>query len=310
MNIYEKSIHKKIENIARIYNLDKILNFKIDNKYIQKYYLVNKIPYSIFHSRKNYVHFAVNKNGKYSEDGLNYQPKFVAKYIKKIQTQNVLEIACGRAANLTYLANKFPQVNFFGIDLSKAQLSLAFKKLRKYNNLKVEQGDYHNLSKFKSHSFDIVFVVEALCYSTNEIKVFAEVNRILKPSGLFIIIDGYWNDLKEKTTRDNKIAKRLSELGIALNKYGEYEQIEKYANKTGFVNIEKNNLIQYLLPNAEKFEKMAKIVFEKKCLAFPIKYLFPKKFIYNAFFGYLIADTIRVNWCQYVFSVFQKSKNI
>lgn len=306
MGKLEKSIHKKIQNIKAVYDINKILNFKIDNEYIKKYYWINKVPYSIFHSKEGYVHFSVNKNGNYNKDGLTYQPKFIADYIRKTKANDILEIACGRAANLIYLAKGFPKVNLFGIDLSQGQLDYTYQKVKKYNNLKVEEGDYHNLTRFNNETFNIVFIIEALCYSTNKKQVLKGVKRILKPNGLFIIIDGYWRESKNPIIKNEKIIKRLAELGMALDKFEKYSQIKKYATEINFKTIEEQNLIQFLLPNAEKYENITRKVIERKYLMHAIKRLFPKKFVYNTFFGYLIADAIRDRWVKYIVSVFKK----
>lgn len=63
--------------------------------------------------------------------------------------ENVLEIGCGTGRNLTILAKKYPNTNFFGLDASAAMLETSQKKIDK-NNLS-------NITLKKSLADDFTF---------------------------------------------------------------------------------------------------------------------------------------------------------
>ncbi len=304
--IIKDRIKIKLKNISTLYNIDELIDFNVDNEYIKEYYKLNKIPYSIVHSKQGFVHFAVNKNGRYDQRGMCFQPDFIIKHINKDKTKKVLELACGRGANLVYLATRFPEINFEGVDLSKGQLDYAYKKTKKYNNLKIISGDFHDLSMYKDDQFDLIYIIEALCYSTNKRKVFNEVKRVLKKEGLFIIFDGYWREHDEELVGEEKILKRLAELGMALNEFEKYSQIKKYAEEVGYELIFEEDLSNFLIPNANRFGRLSDIVFENHFLRFILRYLLPQKISYNSFFGYLVEDSLKMKWTKYVVSVFKK----
>lgn len=303
----EEKINCKLQEIKGIFDVEKLLNFKLDDEYVKRYYLINELAYTFFHSRKGFIHFAVCQGEQYAEDGLLYQPLKVLEYIRNRNNGKALELACGRGANLEYLAGLLSQIDFFGIDLSPTQLSCARKKVKRIKNIiAVEEGDFHDLSRYENDQFEAVFIFEALCYSTRKKKVFAEVKRIVKPGGFFVVADAYWRKKNLEKKSNEYVVKRLLEIGMALNKYECYEDVLGYALKTGWRVIEEDDVTRGLAANCVKFERLAKRFIGKKWMAVLLKNILPKKFLYNVFLGYLGGDCLRAGWGRYVLTVWQK----
>src|SRR3989344_9592833 len=227
-------IDKKLNKIKSVFNIKDILKNDINRASIKNYYNTNKIPYSIFHTKTGFIHMGISKDGKYKEENLLEAARTVESYLKK-SSKRVLELATGRGANSVYLAKKHPNINFYGIDISKGQLDYAFKKASKLNNLHPEFGDYHDLKKFDDASFDIVFVIEALCHSTKKEEVLNQVYRVLRKGGIFIIFDGYQN--KNNLSENEKIALKLTEIGMAVKKFESYNSFIGKVKKNKFKTI-------------------------------------------------------------------------
>jgi ubiquinone/menaquinone biosynthesis C-methylase UbiE len=302
----QSELSEKLSNVYKVFEINRVLNLKIDNEYIQKYYWVNKLPYSLFHTKTDLIYMGISRDGVYKEDDLLEAARTVEKYLEKSGGTDVLELATGRGANSFYIAQKFPLVNFCGIDISKGQLDYAFKKARKAKNYHPDFGDYHDLSRFNDETFDIVFVVEALCYSTNKNKVLAEVYRVLKKGGFFIIFDGYSS--KKQLTDNEKIALKLAEKGMALEKFESYESFIGKAKKEKFkVNFEED-VSKFVLPTMERFEKKAASFFKRNKTARLLSMILPKEFTYNIISGYLSTTLMRDNICIYMITVLSKEK--
>lgn len=126
----QTDLKQKLENISKVFKIKDVLNLEANNEYIQKYYNTNKIPYSLFHTKTDFVHMGISRDRIYKEDDLFEAARLVEKYIKNRKVNKVLELAAGRGANSFYLAKKFPKVDFFGIDISKGQLDYAFEKIK------------------------------------------------------------------------------------------------------------------------------------------------------------------------------------
>ncbi|NOR84580.1 methyltransferase domain-containing protein [archaeon] len=302
----QKALKQKIENISNVFEINKVINLKTNKKYIQKYYKINKIPYSLFHTKTDLMYMGVSRDGIYKEDDLLEAARTVEKYIKKLNGTAVLELATGRGASSFHIAQKFPKVKFYGVDISKGQLDFAYKKAKKINNYYPNFGDYHDLSQFENETFDIVFVIEALCYSINKYQVLTEVSRVLKKDGIFIIFDGYLNKNPKQLTSDEKIATQLAEKGMAMDKFETYESFKEKIKKTNF-NIDfEENISQFTIPTMKRFEKKATLFFKHPHVAKIISKFLPKAFIYNTISGYLSCTLMQMNTYHYMITILKK----
>lgn len=80
--------------------------------------------------------------------------------------QNILDIGCGEGANIGYMASKFPDISFTGIDLNKALVkkgNTILKKL-KLSNCRLETGDLYHLNKKYKDAFDGLISLQTLSW--------------------------------------------------------------------------------------------------------------------------------------------------
>lgn len=302
----QTDLKQKLEDISKVFKIDDVLNIKTSNEYTQKYYKINKISYSLLHTKTDLMYMGVSRNGIYKEEDLLEAAKTVEKQLKNLNGDRVLELATGRGANSFYLAQKFPAVKFYGLDISKGQLDFAFRKAKRVGNYFPGFGDYHDLSKFESEKFDIVFVVEALCYSMNKDKVLAEVYRVLKKNGVFIIFDGYSNKKTDQLSSDEIIASRLTEKGMAVEKFESYDSLINKVKENKFKIEFEENVSRFVIPTMDRFEKKAALFFKFPKLAKLSLQVFPKEFLYNAISGYLSSTLMRMNVCSYMITILKK----
>lgn len=299
----QSEIDKKLEKIKSVFSINNILKKDINQSYIKKYYNTNKIPYSIFHTKTGFIHMGISEDGKYKESDLLEAARTIKNYIKK-SSKKVLELAMGRGANSIYLAKKYSKVDFYGIDISKGQLNYAFKKVSKLSNFHPEFGDYHNLKKFDDASFDIVFVIESLCHSTKKEEVLNQVYRVLRKGGIFIIFDGYQN--KNRLSENERIALKLTEIGMAVEKFESYNSFISKVKKNKFKIILEEDNSNYVLPTMNRFERIAKIFFNHPTLAKFISSVTPKAFTYNSLSGYLMPNLMKDNVTCYMITILKK----
>lgn len=157
----------RLKQIQKVFDTEKIIRIQPTIASIANYYKVNKFAYSFF-AHKDFIHMGISRNGKYSNGDLLEQAKFVDKYIKQLKGKKILELATGRGATSAYLAKIHPDVIFEAVDLPNGQIDSAFTKARKLKNFHPKTGDYHDLSFYSKKSFDVIFIIEALCYSTDK----------------------------------------------------------------------------------------------------------------------------------------------
>jgi ubiquinone/menaquinone biosynthesis C-methylase UbiE len=127
--------------------------------------------------------------------------------------KKVLEIGCGIGVLTSYLAGKY-RWEIIGIDIDPEQIEKAKKDNKENEYLKFFEADATNLS-FENNEFDIVLSFNVLHHIPNWDKALAEIGRILKPAGFYLL-----SDLRSPEF----IARALKDL---LNKYmGVYTLID------------------------------------------------------------------------------------
>ncbi len=135
------------------------------------------------------MHLALNPSGNFDRSGYRHQPSLVLERIAD-SAVNVLELACGNGYNLGLLAERKPSHCFIGIDLVPGQVDRANASLGSFSNATASVGDFQDLS-FTDDSQDVVFAIESFCHATDLQRAFSEVYRVLRPGGLFIVIDAW-----------------------------------------------------------------------------------------------------------------------
>jgi ubiquinone/menaquinone biosynthesis C-methylase UbiE len=107
-------------------------------------------------------------------------------------SQRILDLCVGTAASSLLLASHKPDCCILGIDISEEMLSVACRKIaqKKLSNLEVQKMSATAM-QFSDASFDVVMVSFALHEFETELraKVFQESGRVLKPGGIFCVLD-------------------------------------------------------------------------------------------------------------------------
>jgi|SRR5690625_288905 len=116
--------------------------------------------------------------------------KKVVKAIVNHQPENVLDIATGTGDLAISLAEKGLK-NIIGLDLSKGMLEVAEKKVKEKNlqqQISLVVGDSEDLPYEENH-FDAICVAFGVRNFENLEKGLSEILRVLKPGGLFIVLE-------------------------------------------------------------------------------------------------------------------------
>jgi ubiquinone/menaquinone biosynthesis C-methylase UbiE len=103
----------------------------------------------------------------------------------------VLDLGTGTGLLAIELAKKIQDVEVIGLDLSNVALEVARKNLQEIEHpLKVsfEKGDAEDMS-FEDDAFDLVVSSNTLHLIKNPVRMFNEIQRVLKPKGRFFISD-------------------------------------------------------------------------------------------------------------------------
>jgi demethylmenaquinone methyltransferase/2-methoxy-6-polyprenyl-1,4-benzoquinol methylase len=124
--------------------------------------------------------------------------KKVIRLVLNTQPDSILDIATGTGDLAIQFAERSKASRIVGLDLSEGMLEVARKKIRETpleDSLSFIKGDSEALP-FENDSFDAITVSFGIRNFETLDKGLSEINRVLKPGGLFVILE---TSVPEKT---------------------------------------------------------------------------------------------------------------
>ena len=110
-------------------------------------------------------------------------------HLPEITPESAVDLGCGGGRNAGELLKKYPKAHVTAVDYS----DLSVAKAREYNETmiaagrcEVRQGDVSNL-QFLAEAFDLATAFETVYFWPGLEKCFAQVAKVLKPGGYFMI---------------------------------------------------------------------------------------------------------------------------
>ena len=103
----------------------------------------------------------------------------------------ILEAGCGVGAQTKIIAKKNQNSKFISIDQSEESVQQAERVIKSMNicNVEFQKADIYNLP-YDNEYFDCVFICFVLEHLSDPVKALSELKRVLKKSGLVMIIEG------------------------------------------------------------------------------------------------------------------------
>lgn len=292
-------LKEKLKHLCDFFSLEKLINQDFTIEQTSKYYTLNKYTYSLFHSKK-FTHMWISKNEfEFTKNDLLSQAILIEKILKENKISHVLELACWRWWTINYLAKQYNAIQFTWMDYNKDQLSYC----EVLDNAKFIQWDYHHLP-FDNNSFELVFVIEALCHSANKQLVFSEINRVLSNWWYCIVID--WYQAKESLNSIENVSLQLITKWMAVQNFETYDQVKQDAIWAWLTLVDEKNYSKNILPTTNRFEKMSTLFFRFWLIAKIIIKLIPNFISMNIISWYLMSDAIKEQVATYFYTCFNK----
>ena len=112
-------------------------------------------------------------------------------HLSKVNPENIVDIGCGGGRNAAELMMKYPSAKVTAIDYSKVSVDKAKeynKEMIEAGRCVVKQGDVSALD-IADGEYELATAFETIYFWPGLEKCFAEVARILKPGGIFMIVN-------------------------------------------------------------------------------------------------------------------------
>ncbi|MFC2045474.1 methyltransferase domain-containing protein [Chloroflexota bacterium] len=144
--------------------------------------------------------------------------------------EDILDIGCG-TGNETVLLQKYAGKSIWAVDNSRPMLDRTNQKLGK--NVNTVLGDFENLAAFPNDRFAYVFSSFTYQQALSPKKFFQEVNRILQPSGRFVLLCATLEQAQQKPLV--QFFPRMAELDAG--RYLSLDDLIKTFWESGFVAV-------------------------------------------------------------------------
>lgn len=289
---------RKIESLFPEFTAENNVN----SNDIRKYYRQSFWGYALFHSWAGAIHMAMSPNGRFSKNDYFRQAEEIEGHLSILEhtlDSTVVEIGCGRAFNIRYLAKKFSDLKFRGLDLSERNLRAARKQTSHITNMSVAKDDFHSLSTLDDDSADLIFAVETLCHATDLDRAMEAISRVLKKGGELIVYDGFRGDCKD-ISQDLKKAMQYTEKAMAVPFFRDTNAFIASAEKAGLRCYQQEDRSDEIMPNLIRLSDLAKAYFKIGPLSRLILAVVPRGLVANAIAGLLMAVTVQCGAHRYV----------
>lgn len=153
----------------------------------------------------------------------------------------ILDLGCGLGATLRSLARRLPLASLTGVTRVPWQVEQAREKnaaTPHANRIKIAQLDYEK-TRLPSASFDAAYAIESACYAhgPNKAAFLKEANRLLRPGGRLVIVDGFMRSSNDMHPPQRRIFDKLCECWV-IESWGELDRVELELRLLGFRDIQ------------------------------------------------------------------------
>ena len=166
---------------------------------------------------------------------------------EKSGQSKLLEIGAGMGENTSSLLDMSFKVT--STDISSKSVEVMRNRFSKYSNFSVEVADMEKLP-FNNESFDVVCSAGSLSYGDND-TVLNEIHRVLKPDGVFIVIDSLNNNPIYRFNRYMHYLKG-DRSKSTLIRMPTMSLIDKYTGKFGHAKVKFFGTITWAFPLLSK----------------------------------------------------------
>ena len=146
---------------------------------------------------------------------------------------SILDIGCGGGKAINIMASLSKAKKITGIDYSEDMVQFASNVNRNLINqglVEITHGDVSSLS-FSSDTFDLITAFETYYFWPSLIDNFKEVRRVLKPGGIFLLVN--------EAYKDEKFEERNSSLAKIINmRYNTPEELTGFLIESGFDSVD------------------------------------------------------------------------
>ncbi|MFM7531036.1 MAG: class I SAM-dependent methyltransferase [Rubrivivax sp.] len=261
-------LQERLRRLEALFEIDRIRTEEVDVAAVADYYAACHDAYRKYHSAEGAVHMALNEDGRFDASGFTGQLRRLEAGWAGQAPRDVLEIGFGQGFNLAWLATRHRDTRFTGVDLTPAHVALARARVAAAGlaNVQLHEADLHQLP-LPDASVDEVFAIEAFCHAIELPRALAEVARVLRPGGRFVLFDAYQARPAPQMEPELALAVELVGRGMAVGRWQQHGEILQEAGRAGLVLQREEALEALVMPSLQRIERVIRAVIRVPWLA-------------------------------------------
>jgi len=241
---------------------------------------------------------ALNPDERFDERGYYRAPQLAwAELSHGTDPRRVIELGCGNGFNLDIVASQRPEATFLGVDLATRHVSESRRRLAGRSNATAIVGDFQDLEVQEAY-FSGAYSIESFCHASDPGLALRETARVLAPGSRFVVIDA-WRTRSQATGTATERALRLTEKSMSVSNALAQKEWLALARQSGFRKAKITKLSHEVLPNLERFERMAARFMAHPRSAKLLGHGLGLRLFENVIAGYLMAESVREGFHTY-----------
>ncbi|SPO26663.1 probable delta(24)-sterol c-methyltransferase (erg6) [Ustilago trichophora] len=190
-------------------------------------------------------HFARYYPGEAFMQAIARHEHYLAHQMHLKPKMRVLDVGCGVGGPAREIA-RFADVNIVGLNNNEYQIQRARKYTEKAGlSAQVEfvKGDFMKLAEqFGENSFDAVYAIEATCHAPNFEGIYGEIQKVLKPGGIFGVYEWCMTDAWDPTNPEHKRIAHGIEVGDGIPEMRSIKNARNALKTVGFEILHEEDL--------------------------------------------------------------------
>lgn len=182
------------------------------------------------------LHFAPLRYGESLEHAIARHQDLMIEKLRLDQDKYVADVGCGIGGPMRRVANQ-SGAKVLLINNHQRQLDRA-KKLNKEANIdhlaEYKHCSFLDMNTLAENTFDAAYAIESTMHASDKILAFEQINRILKPGGLFWCQEFALTDVYDENNLTHQNAVKKLADAIALGEVFRAEQIRLGLEQAGF----------------------------------------------------------------------------
>jgi len=232
------SVGQQINDYTNLHEQDESQRTSNYQSFVNAYYNVSTVFYEWAWGSS--FHFAPRKHYESFQGAILRHEMRLADKLQIKSGSKVLDVGCGIGGPLINIA-KNTGAHITGLNNNAYQVSRA-NALLKENGLTEHcnfvKGDFCQMEFAANDTYDAIYAIESTCHAPKREDVFKQINRTLKPGGIFGTYEWVLTDKHDPRNKEHMTAAKNVEIGNGLPGTTSYKVVLQALKNTGFEVLE------------------------------------------------------------------------